>query len=116
MPFVGNQPFDRVRRTGAARGADGRPTAPTSVTTAGLLATINPVPGEQLALLPEGERRGENIRIIAPLGTLRGSDDNTGVLADLVIWQGKTYEVRTVQVYTRVIPHQEIRALRIEGG
>lgn len=115
MPFVGSQPFERIRRSGGARGSDGRPAAPTEDTST-QTGTINPVPGEELALLPEGERRGENVRIICRIGTLRGADDTSGTLSDLVVWDGKTFEVRTVQTYRRVIAHDEVRVKRIEGG
>ena len=116
MAFVGSQPFTRRRQAVTPlRGADGRPSAPV-MTDSAQTGTINPVPGEQLAVLPEGERRGENIRIICAVGTLRSSDETGQILADRVIWQGKTYEVRTVQTYLRIIAHDEVRAMRIEGG
>lgn len=107
------QPVTRRRRTGGGR-LRGRPTSPTSDDVV-IQCTVNPIPGEELEVLPEGERTGEQIRLLTT-AELRSSDETDGVLADLVIWEGKTYEVRTVQQYRRVIPHLEVRARRVEGG
>lgn len=107
------QPVTRKRRTGGAR-VRGRSTSPTE-TDSLIQCTVNPIPGEELEVLPEGERTGEQIRILTT-ADLRSSDETSGELADLVVWEGKTYEVRTVQEYRRVLPHIEVRARRVEGG
>jgi len=107
------QPAIRRRFTGGQR-TRGRATAP-SFTDEEIQTTVNPIPGEELQVLPEGERTGEQIRLLTT-ADLRSSDETAGLLADHVIWQGKTYEVRTVQEYRRVIPHIEVRARRVQGG
>lgn len=100
-----------VRQVFGAYGAKGR-----WETTRGapfpIRATVNPVPGDVLASLPEGERVGRQYRVLTNDVDLRPADDETGLAGDEVFYEGHWYEVRDRQVYPTVIPHSEYRVRR----
>lgn len=79
-------------------------------------ATVNPVPGDVLATLQEGERLGRQYRALSDDVRLTATDDELGVLGDLVRYEGQVFEVRDVQTYPTVIPHQEYRIRRLLPG
>lgn len=109
---VGKQSITRIRRAGGLRDLDGRPACPTETVTAGLQATVNPIPGDVLLTLPESERTEKNLRVLIET-ELRAADDYDGTLADHVVIRGEVYEVRDVQIYEKVIPHFEARVRRL---
>lgn len=76
-------------------------------------ATVNPVPGDVLATLPEGERTGKQYRVLSDDVDLYPPDQETGYPGDLVLYEGEVYEVRDRAVYRTVIPHQELRIRRL---
>lgn len=110
--------FTRRRFTftaGAIDPATGRPAAATSVDTPNLRANIDPVPGEDIAKLPEGQRSSDQIYIITQ-ADLRGGDETSQEPPDHVLYDGKIYEVQAVKPFPSVLVHIEVRAKRIQGG
>lgn len=112
MSFVGSQKIQLVSRAAGSRGADGR-YVPGSESTQTICATVNPITGEQLYVMPEGERTGHNIKIItnAPVAM---TTDYTQLIGDYIIWEGHRYEIRECRKYLKIIPHVEIRARRVD--
>lgn len=112
MPFVGIQNITIIRRAPGFRDRRGRYYPGPETVFNNVRATVNPIPGRTLATLPEGEREGDQQRIITEF-ELQTADEDTGTLADIVVYEGRKYEVRDVQVYRRVIPHLEARVRRM---
>jgi hypothetical protein len=75
-------------------------------------ATVNPVPGDVLATLEEGERLGRQYRVLSTDTSLFPPDEETGRAGDEVYYEGAWFEVRDRQVYPTVIPHAEYRVRR----
>jgi hypothetical protein len=80
-------------------------------------ATVNPIPGDVLQTLPEGERLGRQYRVLStvepPLVT---TDEASGRRGSEVLIDGDWFEVRDSQVYPTVIPHREYRVRRLNVG
>lgn len=109
---VGKQgPLTVTRRTGGSRGIDGRWDAG-SETTFEIHATVNPIPGDVLRTLPEGEAVGKQLRVLTE-AELNTADDYSGEEGDRIEIRGELYEVRDVQIYEKVLPHFEYRVRRI---
>jgi hypothetical protein len=106
VPMIGQSPCVRLRRDGATVGADGRAVVGVRVSLA-FSASVQPAEGQVLEQLPEGERSGTFIQLWAPLElALRTASGAAGTApADLVTWQGQTYEVRAVKTWTTLLPH-----------
>lgn len=108
---VGVQTVTVTRYTGGSRVTDGYwdDGATSSFT---IDATVNPVPGDVLLTLPEGERAEKQLRVLTEteLYTYNEYDSRE---ADHVTIRGEEYEVRDVQIYEKVIPHYEYRVRRI---
>jgi hypothetical protein len=113
MAFVGNQKISVIERSAPARGSDGRMTAPTETLFELVDATVNPVPGDELSALPEGERNTKQLRVITQYELTEG-DEDAGTYASIVVYEGERYEVRSVSKYRRVIPHNAARVARIK--
>lgn len=79
-------------------------------------ATLNPIPGEVLATLEEGERMGKQLRALSDDVALPANDDYTQTVGALVRYDGQVYEVRDRQPYPTVIPHYEYRLRRLLPG
>lgn len=112
MPFVGAEPITVIQRAPGARNRLGQYIVGAETVTNGVLATVNPVPGKVLETLPQGEREGDQRRVITEF-ELRAPNETTGYPGDHIIYEGDRFEVRDVQVYRQVIPHLEVRVRRI---
>ena len=115
MPFVGSEKITVILRSDVVRDRRGRVQDVNEEVVEDVLATVNPVPGEVLETLPEGERSGDQRRVITEF-ELRPPDEETGHPGDHLMYRGTRYEVREVQPYRQVIPHLEIRARKIAPG
>lgn len=76
-------------------------------------ATINPIPGDELATLPEGQRMGKQYRALSDDFRLTETDEELRTVGHLVEYEGQFYEVRDAQPYPTVIPHVEYRIRRL---
>lgn len=112
MAFVGNQKIAILESAPPVRGADGRIQARVQTRFEDVDATINPITGDALNALPEAERNTKVIRVITEYELTEG-DPDAGTHASIVVYEGELYEVRKVQKYRRVIPHNAARAVKI---
>jgi hypothetical protein len=112
MPFVGAEPITVIQRAPGTRDRLGTYTPGEETIIEGVLATVNPVPGRVLETLPEGEREGDQRRVITKF-ELRSPNEDTGYPGDHILYEGDRFEVRDVQVYRQVIPHLEVRVRRL---
>lgn len=104
MPFVGAEPITVIRRNGGSVDKKGRISGIEEEVIEDVMATVNPIPGGVLETLPEGDRYGDQRRVITEF-ELRSSNERKGVLADHIVYEGQRYEVREVQPYRQVIPY-----------
>jgi hypothetical protein len=61
-----------------------------------IVASIQPLRGKEMELLPEGERSKEMVRIYTKSG-LRQTIEQQDVKGDLVSYKGRQYEVKSVE-------------------
>jgi len=80
--------------------------------TASLLASIQPVTGEDMVTAPEGRRIQDMVKIYSST-PLQQAVEATGQQPDIVVWQGYGYEVTSMDVRQMdTIPHYKIIAAR----
>jgi hypothetical protein len=80
--------------------------------------TWQPASGKTLELLPEGKRSREVFKCFASLSLdFTSADAHGDAEADLIIWQGKEYEVTTAAQWNNgLIPHWELLCTRPKEG
>lgn len=81
-----------------------------AVQTFAIMATVEPLDGNDLLLLAEGERTREAIRIYTA-SELLTVDTRKTRSADVVTYLGKKFEVHSVKKWTQLIPHFAVVAL-----
>jgi len=74
-----------------------------------------PARGKTLELLPVGKRSREAYRCFPPIGMcFTSADDEKQVSGDIVIWEGKEYEVSAAAKWNNGLnPHWELICTRI---
>jgi len=81
--------------------------------------TAQPATGRVLELLPAGKRNTETILVFAPM-KMEGfttADSETQVSGDIIIWEGRHYEVQTCKKWKAgLLPHWELLATRKKEG
>jgi hypothetical protein len=77
-----------------------------------------PASGKTLELLPEGKRGREVYKCFAPIEMeFTSADDHGDNEADLIIWEGKEYEVTTAAKWNSgYLPHWEMLCTRPKAG
>lgn len=110
--LLGEQTITRRRFSTPSprRGADGRTLDPSPGVDLEFGATVDPITGDAIRKLPEGERDERQIYILTDEVDLRIASRKGELVADQVIWEGDVYEVVSVMRYRRIIPHLEARA------
>lgn len=80
--------------------------------------TAQPASGRVLDLLPEGKRNTETISVFAPIELdFTTADAETQRSGDIIIWQGREYEVQAARKWDGgLIPHWELAATRVKEG
>jgi len=87
------------RRFGAGSyDANGRYVEPSYSDTT-IRASVQPLRGDELLRLPEGQRQTKNVKLYTP-SDLRVVDDETKTKSDQIIDGTTTYEVRTAEDWT----------------
>jgi hypothetical protein len=109
--MLGEEPVTLTKYTNA-RGADGRTTT-TLASTSTILASVQPMNGDALQLLPEGERtrKGRIFLIDARFQTVTVSAESP---ADRIAVGGVTYELHRVEHWRAVLPHFEAIGLAVD--
>ena len=101
-----------VSRYGAATKTDGVWVAATP-TTFTMVASMQPMEGDELLMVPEGDREREHITIFTDT-LLRTIDQEALTGADVVTWNGNDYEVKKVRNYRMgALDHYECIASRV---
>ena len=77
-----------------------------------IMASVQPLNGNDLELLPEGDR-AEDSRRLYTASEVRTADQHCGRPADQIIIDGKTYKVIEVKRQRSVIPHYRVLCVRL---
>lgn len=102
-----------LRRYAApSRGVDGRVAlaAPTETT---ISASVQPLNGRELALLPEGVRARDRRKAYSET-ELRTADQEAGTVADELVVAGVVYQVQKVQRHSALLPHYRAELARVQ--
>ena len=75
--------------------SNGRFTAGTRATTAGVVATFQPLRGSEIEMLPEGDRDKRSGRVSSAT-EIKSADKGSQLMADQIVFDGDTWEVRSV--------------------
>lgn len=77
-----------------------------------------PASGKTLELLPAGKRNREVYKCFAPISLdFTSADDHGEAEADLIVWEGKEYEVTTAAKWDNGnLPHWELLCTRPRAG
>lgn len=103
-----------LRRSGVQTWSAGRATATTA--TSSFKGGWQPLNGEEIAMLPAGERASDHAKIYTTT-LLRTSDQHTKIPADNVNRDGSTwFEVLKVEPYNAEtpIPHYRVEIVRLQ--
>lgn len=115
MSFIGNQQAKVWRRTeGGVDLATGIATADTFADQGLIDITINPVTGEELSILPEGDRLADWRKGFTTVELEVSDDQVDGVDGDVIEFDGFFFEIRHRQHYQRVIPHYRVLMRRVD--
>ena len=83
------------------------------VTNTTIQANIQPLRGHELMSLPESDRSKEWVKFYTTADIRGVSEGAPSTPADLLVWDGKTYEVSKVSVYKMgVLDHKKVIAAR----
>lgn len=96
LSVVGHQTFGLRRNNGSW--IDGRWVEETSTVSPSPVGTVQPARGNDMLRLPEGRRNSVAIRIISRT-ELRIASGATATQADVVVWDGREWEVEQVQTF-----------------
>ena len=76
-------------------------------------ASVQPVTGEELQLLPEGRRSRRVLKAYTPT-VLRTADERTQTPADQVQVDGEWFEVQQTWRQRVIIPHSKVLLVRLD--
>ena len=76
------------------------------------VASVQPLQGKELLLLPEGFRTKDSLKVYTD-AQLYETNEELGQLPDLILYQGKQYQIHSVRGYTQLLPHFECVAVNV---
>jgi hypothetical protein len=85
-----------IRRGSAGSSSKGRYTPGATSDTTGVVASVQPIKGDELERLPEGIRTKRPAKLYTET-ELKQKDTAAGTPPDLIIWDGETWEVESVE-------------------
>lgn len=109
--LLGQEPATRLRYS-AVSVSDFEVTRPTPSSTP-IRGSIQPADGEEVQLLPEGNRHADMLAFYTKT-ELRTADQHAGTPADRVIFDGKTYEVKSVAHHRTHLRHFKALIARVD--
>ena len=89
-----------------------RKPVPQTPTTSTVYATIQPPTDRDLENLPDGERTRKALVLFVNPDTFRTSDQFTGIPSDEVVIDGETFQVRSVERWRQIMPHDRAVVVR----
>jgi hypothetical protein len=88
-----------IKRDTAGTWSNGRYTQGTRSTIADVVASFQPLRGKEIEMLPEGDR-GKRSGKLYTATEIRAEDRTAQLMADQIIYDGDTWEVRSVEKHT----------------
>lgn len=88
-----------LKRDPGGTWANGRYTPGTRSTVVGVMASFQPLRGREIELLPEGDRDKRSGKVYT-YTELKSTDRAAELMADQIIFDGDTWEVRSVEKHT----------------
>ena len=88
-----------IKRDPGGSWSNGRFTPGARSTTAGVVASFQPLRGREIELLPEGDRDKRSGKVYTAT-ELKGADRTAGTMADQIVFDGDTWEVSSVEKHT----------------
>ena len=85
-----------ISRDTGGTSTNGRYTPGVRSTTAGVVASFQPLRGREVEMLPEGDRSKRSGKLYTETEIL-GADRGGQLLADQIVFDGDTWEVRSVE-------------------
>lgn len=115
MSLLGQTSITRRRYTAGTRATTGYWTTPAATDTT-ILASVQEASGEDLQVLPEGERKREAVKVYTETAELRTANQHAGIQADRVVISSIVYEVAHTEQRHPLIPHYKALATRLQEG
>ena len=113
MTILGERPITRRRFSGVSTADHRRELTGATDTTS--LASVQPLSGDELENLPEGDRR-RRMRKFYSSDDWRVADVSAGLPGDHAIIDTEEYEVFAVEPLTNLIPHNKVIVRGIQEG
>jgi len=88
-----------IRRGSAGSDIEGRYTPGATNDITGVVASVQPITGDEAETLPEGLRSRRPAKLYTETELLQ-KNTSTGTPADLILWDGETWEVVSVEKHT----------------
>lgn len=111
--ILGSESLTRRRYAVGTWGVDGTFTAG-ATTDSTIRGSFQPLNGQELATLPEGERHADQRKVYTRT-ELRVASQEEGIQADRVSQDGTIfYEVRQVERQRTILPHYKVRLVRVQ--
>lgn len=78
-----------------------------------IMASVQPVSGQDLVAIPEGRRASDMVKIYTDADLFGQGDAGSGQSPDRLVWRGKDYEIYTKDVnQSDVINHYKYYAIK----
>ncbi len=113
MSLLGQTSITRRRYAAGTRASTGFWTTPTPTDTT-ISASVQEASGDDLQVLPEGERKKETVKVYTETAELRTANQHAGIQADRVVVATIVYEVAHVELRHPLIPHYKALATRLQ--
>lgn len=110
--ILGSEAITRITYAAGTRGSDGRWVQGSSTSTT-IYASVQPMEGQDLEILEEGERARDGKRLYTAT-VMETANQHLGTSADLVTIDSINYEVRQVKRERSIIPHYRVLVMRVQ--
>lgn len=112
--ILGSKPMIRHRFGPDVDEEDGT-TTNTDMPDLDFMGSFQPATGEDVKVLPEGDRKG-SFYVILTYTDLRAADQYTGIQSDEITFEGVRYKVKNVLPTNAVIEHYEALVAKLDEG
>jgi len=114
VSLLGQMDVTLYRYPATTWGTDGRPVLGTAASST-IQATVQPMKGRDLEVLPEGDRQKRWIKLYSETEIKTGTqDDGAQRGADRIGVYGEIFEVQHVERQPAIIPHWKARAALLD--
>lgn len=112
MAILGEETVTGVRYAAGTRSAG--VFVPGATSPLSILASVQPAEGEDLELLPEGQRTKTVLKLYTET-LVKTASETAATLADVLTIDSKNYQVHHVEQQRSVIPHYKVLVVRVQA-